>query len=336
MRSSGPLRLSGYGGGRCWRLVGVAEGRETPKGRGASGGGRTGGGRGVPKTARAAAGTSKTPRRSPRPTGTSGSASYGRGRTAAGRTGQEPRAGRGGVARDDATGDGARRGPRTPAADSPRRTARPPAPDGTRRTARPPAADGTRRTSRPPAAESARRTARPAASDGTRRTARPAAAEGSRGDTADGTRRTARPPATEGARRAARPPAREGSRPAAGRSFGTGTRSTGTRGTGTQGTGPGTRTFHRTAPRRTDEGPAGESAGFERGPGRPRAAFGGSPRETLSKAPSRNARGVRRLADRGEDQILGCGAGDATGAGEQRIAPSGRGRSSALTRRVCA
>ena len=40
MRSSGPLRLSGYGGGRCWRLVGVAEGRGTPKGRGASGGGR--------------------------------------------------------------------------------------------------------------------------------------------------------------------------------------------------------------------------------------------------------------------------------------------------------
>src|SRR5580700_1360849 len=116
MRLSGPLRLSGYGGGRCWRLVGVAEGHGTPKGRGASGGGRTGGGRGVPKTARAAAGTSKTPRRSPRPTGTSGSASYGRGRTTAGRTGQEPRTGRG-VARDGATGDGARRSPRTPAAD---------------------------------------------------------------------------------------------------------------------------------------------------------------------------------------------------------------------------
>ena len=48
----------------------------------------------------------------------------------------------------------------------------------------------------------------------------------------------------------------------------------------------------------------------------------------------RDAGGVRRLADRGEDQILGCGAGDATGAGERRTAPSGRGRSSALTRRV--
>src|ERR1700747_2555746 len=40
---------------QSWRLVGVAEGHETPKGRGASGG-RAGGGRGVPKTARVAAG----------------------------------------------------------------------------------------------------------------------------------------------------------------------------------------------------------------------------------------------------------------------------------------
>src|SRR5260370_7725339 len=119
MRSSGSLRLSGYGGSRCWRLVGVAEGRGTPKGRGTSGGGRAGGGRGVPKTARAASGTSKTPRRSPRPTGTSGSASSGRGRAAAGRGGQEPRTGR-----DGATGDGARRGPRTSAGDGPRRTPR--------------------------------------------------------------------------------------------------------------------------------------------------------------------------------------------------------------------
>ncbi len=80
----------------------MAEGRGTPKGRGATGGARTGGGRAAPKTARAAAGTSKTPRRSPRPTGTGGSASYGQGRTAAGRggSGQEPRTGRDGVTGD--------------------------------------------------------------------------------------------------------------------------------------------------------------------------------------------------------------------------------------------
>src|ERR1700722_4106024 len=146
MWSSGPLRLSGYCGVRqqglrelsgthCWwqkagRLVGVAEARGGPKGRGASGGGRTGGGRSVPKTARVASGTAKTPIRSPRPTGTSGSTSYGRGRTSADRAGQEPRTGRGGAARDGAAGEGARRGPRTPPADGARRTARPPAPDG--------------------------------------------------------------------------------------------------------------------------------------------------------------------------------------------------------------
>src|SRR5271154_1387243 len=105
---------------RRWRLVGVAEGRETPKGRGASGGGRTGGGRGIPKTGRATSGAARTPRRSPRPAGTTGSASYGRGRTASGRAVPEPRTGRG-AGRDDATGDGARRAPRKPAA------ARPPA-----------------------------------------------------------------------------------------------------------------------------------------------------------------------------------------------------------------
>src|SRR5271155_207202 len=116
MRSSGPLRLSGYGGGKCWRLVGVAEGRETPKGRGASGGGRTGGGRGIPKTGRATSGAARTPRRSPRPAGTTGAASDGRGRTASGRAVPEPRTGRGGADRDATTGDSARRYPRNPAA----------------------------------------------------------------------------------------------------------------------------------------------------------------------------------------------------------------------------
>ena len=106
MRSSDPLRLSGYGGGRRWRLVGVAEGRETPKGRGASGGGRTGGGgRGTPKTGRATSGAAKTPRRSPRPAGTTGSASYGPGRTASGRAVPEPRTSRGAADRDAATGE---------------------------------------------------------------------------------------------------------------------------------------------------------------------------------------------------------------------------------------
>src|SRR5580698_8324965 len=169
MRSSDPLLLSGYGGGRRWRLVGVAEGRETPKGRGASGGGRTG----VPKAGRATSAGAKTPRRSPRPAGTTGSASYGRGRTASGRPVPEARTGRGAADRDAATGDSARRYPRNPAA------ARPPASEGARRTARPPAADGTRR-ARPPAADGARRSARPPAPDGERRTARPPAADGAR------------------------------------------------------------------------------------------------------------------------------------------------------------
>src|SRR5580704_15779635 len=130
MRSSGPLRLSGYGGGRCWRLVGVAEGRGTPKGRGESGGGRTGGGRSVPKTAGAAAGTSKTPRRSPRPTTRTSVPDRARGLSTA----------RG--------GEGTQRTSRSPAPDGARRGARSAASDGTRRTARsarPPAAEGDRK-----------------------------------------------------------------------------------------------------------------------------------------------------------------------------------------------
>src|ERR1700689_3207758 len=280
MRSSDPLRLSGYGGGRRWRLVGVAEGRETPKGRGASGGGRTGGGRGIPKTGRATSGGAKTPRRSPRPAGTAESASYGRGRTASGRSVPEPRTGRGAADRDAATGDSARRGPRTPAA------ARPPASEGARRPARPPAADGTRR-------------ARPPAPDGARRTARPPAA--------DGERRTARPPAADGARRTTRPPAREGTRPATGRPFGDGARRSSGRpgadgaartpgrsfGAGTRGTGPSTRTFRSDGPRRTEEGSSEGSVGFERGP-RTRSAEGGDRR-----APSGTG---RRSWDRDRDE----------------------------------
>src|SRR3984885_16345854 len=96
--------------GGCWRLVGVAEGRGAPKGRGA-GGPRTGGGR--PRGASAAGGAPRTSRAtSPRSTsggragartpgrgsgtGGTGSAGSGRGRPVPGREDQEPRASRGG------------------------------------------------------------------------------------------------------------------------------------------------------------------------------------------------------------------------------------------------
>src|SRR5579863_308657 len=126
----------------------VAEGRGTPKGRGASGGGR-----GIPKTARGGAGTSKTPRRSPRPADTGGSASYNRGRTAADRAGQDRRTGRTGVPRDGAPGDGPRSGARTPAADGARRGPRTTPGDGPRRGPRTSAGDGPRRSGRPASSE---------------------------------------------------------------------------------------------------------------------------------------------------------------------------------------
>ena len=226
MRSSGPLRLSGYCGGRCWRLVCVAEGRGTPNGRGSTGGGRTGGGRGVPKTARAAAGTSKTPRRSPRPTGTSGSAELGRGRELRPVPDRSRRGGR---------------GPRTVATARPAtapdvvlgrqpamaRAGRPGHPRRTAREARPRPAAATdpanvafaRSRWRAPSRAVGRLRWNPSdrSAAGDRR---------NRGTAADGARRTARPPSADGARRAARPPARDGGRPAAGRSFGDGARRT--------------------------------------------------------------------------------------------------------------
>jgi hypothetical protein len=132
----------------------VAEGRGTPKGQGASGGGRKGGSRtggGTPNRGRTTSGTAKTPRRGPRPTGTSGSTGYGRARpssgragqdtrtgrggqdtrtgrggqdTRTGRGGQDTRTGRGGAGRDGATGEGSRRAPRAPATDRQRQTTR--------------------------------------------------------------------------------------------------------------------------------------------------------------------------------------------------------------------
>src|SRR5690348_5817909 len=185
-----------------WQMleVGVAEGRGTPKGRRASSDGRKGGSRtggAAQKTARTTAGAAKTPRRNPRPTGTSGSTSYGRGRAASGRTGQEPRTGRtgqeprtgrtgqeprtgrGGSGRDGTADDGPRRTPRTPAADAPRRE-RSSATEGSRRTTgRSSATGGSRRSmDRPSATGGSRRTMdRPSASDGPRRMTRASASD---------------------------------------------------------------------------------------------------------------------------------------------------------------
>ncbi len=218
MRLSGPLRLSGYCGGRCWRLVGVAEGHGSPRGREASGGGRKGGGTPktpktpkTSKTVRIPSGTAKTPRRGARPTGTSGSANYGRDRPASGRAGQEmrtsrtgrqPGTGRGDAGHEGVTGEGSRRAPST---DRPRRTNRTSSPDRARELPTARGGEGTRRTARPQASDGPRRTARPSRTEGPRRTT----TEGPRGEQRVRRRHGPRPKAPAGPR----PKARAGRQP---------------------------------------------------------------------------------------------------------------------------
>ena len=304
----------------------MAEGRRTPKGREASGGGRKGGGiPKTPKTARTPSGTAKTPRKGARPTGTSGSANYGRGtsgsanhgrgtgesanhgrgRSAAGRAGQETRTsragrqagtGRDGAGRDGAAGEGSRRAPRTPSTDRPRT----PSTDRPRRTSRTSSPDRARELTTARGGEATRRTARPAA--GTARptagTARPAAG-------------TARPAASDGTRRTARPSATEGPRRTAGRSFGSGARTTAGRST--------TRAFRGDGPRRTSENPAKESASLERGA---RTRPGGSGREGREGRPGgqgREGRERRGPADAGRRSWDGTAARPARTRGGDQV-----------------
>src|ERR1035441_6774117 len=141
-RLSGPLRLSGY----CdsWRLVSVAEGPGSARGR-SSTGGRSGGAK-----AKTSGGARTSAPRAGRTGGTSASASYGRGRPATG--GQDARTGRGGAPRAGVT-------PRTPS--TPRTGAPRGAGDGRsatsgdqgRRGATGRDGEGARRSARPPGSE---------------------------------------------------------------------------------------------------------------------------------------------------------------------------------------
>ena len=134
---SGPLRLSGYCGGRCWRLVAVAGGRGTPKGRGGDGGRKSAGrtGNGTPKRRPCLWEGAREPERSPRSAGSGVDGLRPRGSSRTGRThgpvvtGRQPRTSRGGQKppagrrrREPGwrpAGESSRRAPRTPAADRP-------------------------------------------------------------------------------------------------------------------------------------------------------------------------------------------------------------------------